>query len=75
MVNGFKQNIVSYFLSKNKNNSFKDAIISNVENTNCAINCNSRCGPYFGYISPNESTDYGTILYKKKVLLKKDNRY
>ena len=55
------------FSFKNKDNSFKDVIISSVKNAKYAIFHYNRCGPYFGndiiiYFSDNESTEYDIMM-------------
>ena len=58
------------FSFKNKNNFIKDAIISNVVNTDRAIFYNFSNGPHFGsdiiIYAPSESTDYNTIFCRKR---------
>ncbi|GBC11540.2 BTB/POZ protein [Rhizophagus irregularis DAOM 181602=DAOM 197198] len=57
------------------NNNAKDAIISNVENTKCAIYHGNNNGPCFGddivIFSSKESTNYSTIVCKKSYYEKK----
>ena len=56
------------FSFKHKNNPFKGVIISNIENTDGAINNRNIHGPYFGsdiiIRASNESIDYDTIYWK-----------
>jgi hypothetical protein len=64
-----KTNDSFIFSSKNKNN-FKDAIISNIENTDYALNYGIYSGPCFGrdivICSRNESTNYVYCYCKKQ---------
>ncbi|UZO05054.1 uncharacterized protein OCT59_025415 [Rhizophagus irregularis] len=63
------------FIFSFKNNNAKDAIISNVENTKCAIYHGNNNGPCFGddivIFSSKESTNYSTIVCKKSYYEKK----
>src|SRR5438034_6965492 len=63
------------FIFSFKNNNIKDAIISNVQNTNCALNYGPNRGPYFGHdmiiSSSRESTDYVDNFCKKSDYEKK----
>ena len=47
-ITSSKTNDSFIFSFKNENNFFRDAIISNVENTNYAIRYYPNTGPYFG---------------------------